>query len=155
MWMNSITFSCLSQSLLLFGGLQNLERAHESVINTHHRSSIVKFTAIVGSTKYRHQLSAREKLIAILNNLMRSADQIQVVSSQKLGHNIFTEGERYSAVVFAPSHDVLVRISPQKITKKTSVRNIYLRRSGDMNNAKVSRNLITMPLPVGLMILLI
>lgn len=119
------TFSCLSQSLLLFGGLQNLERAHEGVINTHHCSSIVKFTAIVGSTKYRHQLSAREKLIAILNNLVSSADQIQIMSSQKLRHNIFTEGKRYSAVIFTPSDNIFVRIGPQQIAKKTSVRDIY------------------------------
>jgi len=34
--------------LLLLSGLENLERAHEGFINTHHGASIVEFATVVG-----------------------------------------------------------------------------------------------------------
>jgi len=36
------------ESLFLVGRLQNLETAHERIINTHHGSRVVKFSAVVG-----------------------------------------------------------------------------------------------------------
>lgn len=51
------------------GSQPYLKRAHESLIHTHHGTSIVKFPTIVGCREQGDQLSLCKKLIAILNNL--------------------------------------------------------------------------------------
>lgn len=54
---------------LFFCRFQNLERAHQGFIHTHHGTSIVKLPAIIGCGKYGYQLSISKKLIPILYNL--------------------------------------------------------------------------------------
>lgn len=54
------------------------------------RTCIVEFTTIVWSWEQRHQLSFRKELVTIFDDLMRSAYQIKVVSSQKLTNNLRT-----------------------------------------------------------------
>ena len=58
--------------LVLVGRLEDLEGAHECLVNGHHGARVVKLPAIVGRRKQRHQLPLREKLIPILNHLVRS-----------------------------------------------------------------------------------
>jgi len=65
-WRSSLDQRCLALSpiqelCLLFGRLQQLEGAHESVINAHHSTSIVKLAAVVGCRENGHQLPARKK----------------------------------------------------------------------------------------------
>lgn len=57
-----------------------LERAHECLINGHHAASVVKFATVVGRREKRHQLSLGEEFIAVFDNLVRSAYQVQIVS---------------------------------------------------------------------------
>lgn len=74
------TCSCaISDLLLLFSRLKNLETAHKGVINTHHSTSIIEFTAVVGSREEGDQLSLCEKLIAVFNDLMSTANKVNVV----------------------------------------------------------------------------
>jgi hypothetical protein len=40
-----------SELLLLFSGFQDLERTQQALVNAHHGTSIVEFTAIVGRTE--------------------------------------------------------------------------------------------------------
>lgn len=49
--------------------------------------------------------------------LMRTTDQVQLVSIQKLRDNIHTEGEAHTAIVFAPTLNILVGIAPEQITQ--------------------------------------
>ena len=76
-----VTFACLRDSLFLLGGLQYLERAHQGVVDAHHRASVVKLPAIIGSAENRHELATSEELIAIFHHLMSPANQVQVVSA--------------------------------------------------------------------------
>lgn len=51
---------CLSAPepiLFLFGRLQNLERAKQALVDTHHSTSIVEFTAVVWCTEQCDQLT--------------------------------------------------------------------------------------------------
>lgn len=54
----------LGETLLLLGGLEDLERAHERVVHGHHRACVVKLAAVVRGAEDRHQLATREELVA-------------------------------------------------------------------------------------------
>jgi hypothetical protein len=110
--------------LLLFSWLKNLETAHQSIINAHHCTGIVELTAIVGCWEKSYKLSLCEKLIAVFNNLMSSADQVNIVLFVKCWNDFLTEGERDTSVIFTPTLDILIRIWPQEIAEETGIRNI-------------------------------
>lgn len=57
---------------LLLCGFEYLERTHQCFINTHHGTSIVKFTTVIWSREYGNKLSISKKLITILNNLHKN-----------------------------------------------------------------------------------
>lgn len=95
--------SAISTLLRRTGGLQNLERAHQRIVNSHHGPSVVEFTAVIRCRENRHQFSPGKELISIFNYLMRSYDKIELVASQKLAHDIPTECKRDSSIVFPPS----------------------------------------------------
>lgn len=61
-------------SLLLLCCLQDLERAHQRLVHAHHRPRVLEFPAVVGRAENCHQLSLREELVALLHNLVGSAD---------------------------------------------------------------------------------
>ena len=61
-----------------------LKRAHERFIDRHHSFCVVKLSAVVWSREEGYQLSLCEELVPILDNLMSSANQIQVVSIEEL-----------------------------------------------------------------------
>jgi hypothetical protein len=71
-------------------------------------------------------LSFGEKLVAIFDNLMSSAYQVHIVLLQKSRDHIRPKSERDASVILAPSGDVLVWIGPEKITKQTAIRDLYL-----------------------------
>jgi hypothetical protein len=103
-----------------------LERAEETLVDAHHRTSVVKLSAVVGGREKRDQLPFREELVTVLHDLMRTADKIHVVLLQEPGNHVRTEGERDTTVVFAPSGDIFIGIRPEKIAEKTAV--------GDLKN---------------------
>lgn len=113
-----------SEFLLLLSGLENLERAEQALVDAHHGTSIVEFTTVVGGAEERHQLALGEELIAVLNNLMGTANEIHVMLLQESRHYVRTKGERDTSVVLAPSSDFLVRVRPEEIAKQTAVRDI-------------------------------
>ncbi len=115
------TFSGLGDPLLLLGRLQDLERAHQRVVHAHHGARIVELSAVVGRAEDGHQLPASKELVSFLHHLMRSADQVEVVSAQEVRHHVFSEGEGDASVVLAPAHDVLVGIRPQQVAQQTGV----------------------------------
>jgi len=57
---------------LLVAVLAHLEATHQRFIYTHHSSSIVKLSTIVGGGKQRHQLSLSKELIPIFDDLKTS-----------------------------------------------------------------------------------
>jgi hypothetical protein len=65
--------------LLLLSGLEDLEAAHEGIVDRHHSSCIVELTAVVRSREESHKLALGKEFVAILYDLMRPANKINVV----------------------------------------------------------------------------
>ena len=59
-------------------------------------------THIIGRGEERDELALGKELVAVLDDLVRAAYEIQVVLVQELGHNLHAEGERHAAVVWCP-----------------------------------------------------
>ena len=85
--------------LHLLGGLQDLEGAKKTLINTHHGTGIVKLSTVVGGAKQGDELAFREELVTILHDLVGTADQVHVMLLQEPRHYIRPEREGYTAVV--------------------------------------------------------
>lgn len=62
--------------------------------------------------KERNELPLGEKLVPILYNLMRTADEVHVVFLKESGDDVWTEGERDASVVLRPPCNVFVWIGP-------------------------------------------
>jgi len=116
--------SLVGKSLSLLGRLEDLEAAHERVINTHHCSRVVEFSAVIGCREERHELPPSEELVAVLDDLVSSADEIKVVLVEELSDDVLAEGEGYSTIVLSPSVNVFVRVRPKKITQQSGVRDV-------------------------------
>lgn len=101
---------------LLFNRLQNLKRARQVLVDTHQRSGIIEFIAIVRGGEQRHQFPTAEKLIAILDDLMRSTHQIEIVVHQEFRQRLLTERTAHTALTDTETVDICRRIRPQQIT---------------------------------------
>lgn len=102
----------LSRKQLSTGRRTYLERTKQTLVDTHHRTSIVKLATVVGSTEQCHKLSLREELITILDDLMGAAYQIHVVFLKEARDDIGAEREGDTTIVLAPTCDVLIGIGP-------------------------------------------
>jgi hypothetical protein len=110
-----------SELLFLLGGFQNLEGAQQTLVYTHHGASIVKLSAVVGSAEECDQLPLGKELVAVLDDLVGTADQVHVVLLQEPGYNVGPKGERDTTVVLAPAGNVLVGVRPEKIAQESAV----------------------------------
>jgi hypothetical protein len=91
----------------LFCRLQNLEGAHERVVNAHHGARIVELAAVIWCRKQCYQLPLREEFVAVFNYLVCAAHEVHVVLVQKLANHLAAKSERNATVVLAPSTCVL------------------------------------------------
>lgn len=114
----------ICELLLLFSWLQNLEAAHECIVNRHHGSSVVELSAVVRSTEESDQLSLGEELVAVLHNLVSSADQIDVMFLGEGGNNFLAKSEADSSIILAPALHVLVGVTPEQVAEETGVGNV-------------------------------
>jgi len=121
LWFCETCLSTTESVLLLLGGLENLERAQQALVDAHHGTGIVEFAAVVRSGEQGDELALREEFVAVLDDLMRAADQIHIVFLQEAGHNVRAECEGDTTIVLAPSSNILVRVGPQKVAEKTAV----------------------------------
>ena len=78
--------------LALLGRLEDLEGAHQRVVDGHHRAGVVKLAAVVGGGEDRHQLPLGEELVAVLDHLVRAAHEVEVVLVEKGGDDVGAEG---------------------------------------------------------------
>lgn len=60
--------------------LENLEGAHQRLVDGHHRTGIVKLATVVGRREQRDQLPFSEKFITILNNLEKHTQSVTIPS---------------------------------------------------------------------------
>jgi hypothetical protein len=106
------------------GADTNLERAQEALVHAHHGAGVVELSAVVGGTEESHKLTFREEFIAVLHDLMRTADQIHIMFLQEARHHVRAEGEGDTAVVLAPAGDVLVGVRPKEVAEQATVRDL-------------------------------
>lgn len=102
-----------------------LERTKQALVDTHHCTSVVEFTTVVGSAEQSYELSLGEELITVLDDLMGAAYQIHIVFLEEARDDVGTECERDTTIVLAPTRNVLVGIGPEEVTKKTAVGDLY------------------------------
>jgi len=79
--------------LLLLCWLEDLERAEQALVNAHHGTSVVEFTTVIWCTEQGDQLTFREELVSVFDDLMRTTDQVHVVLLQETRHYVWTECE--------------------------------------------------------------
>eukprot|EP00965_Chrysotila_dentata_P049120 1629022-Pleurochrysis_carterae.AAC.1 len=77
-------------------------------IKAAHRASVVKLSA----------LPVGEKLVAVLDDLVRAHHEVKVVLLQKLANHVRTKRVRDAAVVLGPARNVRLRIGPEQIAQK-------------------------------------
>ena len=116
--------SLVGKSLALLGGLEDLEGAHEGLVDGHHGSGVVELSAVVRGGEEGDELPAGEELVSVLDDLVGTADEVEVVLVQELGDDVLSEGEGDAAVVLAPAVNVLVGVGPEQIAKKAGVGNV-------------------------------
>jgi len=114
----------LRQPLSLLCRLKDLEAAHQRVINAHHGPRIVKLPTIVWGREYGDELPPGEELVPVLHDLVRAADEIEVVTPQELRHDVLAKRKAHAAVVLPPADDVLVGVGPQQVAQEPRVGNI-------------------------------
>eukprot|EP00446_Apocalathium_sp_SHHI-4_P004538 CAMPEP_0177181858 /NCGR_PEP_ID=MMETSP0367-20130122/16157_1 /TAXON_ID=447022 ORGANISM="Scrippsiella hangoei-like, Strain SHHI-4" /NCGR_SAMPLE_ID=MMETSP0367 /ASSEMBLY_ACC=CAM_ASM_000362 /LENGTH=215 /DNA_ID=CAMNT_0018628753 /DNA_START=90 /DNA_END=736 /DNA_ORIENTATION=+ len=79
--------------LLALHRLEDLETAHQGLIDRHHRTCVVELPAVVGGAEDRDKLALGKELVAVLNDLVSAADEIHVHLREEAGHDIRTEDE--------------------------------------------------------------
>ena len=114
-WSGSTRSSTVSSPKILsfICRLENLKAAHECLINAHHCTRVVKLATIIRCTEECNKLAALEEFVAVFNDLMRAADQIDVVLLVKLSHHLLTKCKGNTAIVVAVCLDASFGIRPQ------------------------------------------
>ena len=79
--------------LLLFSGLEDLKRAEQALVHAHHGTGVVKLAAVIGCAEQGDELALGEKLVAILDDLVSTANQVHVVLLQESRDDIRAERE--------------------------------------------------------------
>mmetsp|Transcript_118986 Transcript_118986/g.331968 ORF Transcript_118986/g.331968 Transcript_118986/m.331968 type:complete len:275 (+) Transcript_118986:91-915(+) len=101
----------------LLHGLHHLETAQQALVNFHHCTGIVELPTVVGCAEERDQLAAGKKLVPVFHYLVRTADQVQRVPFQEVGHHVRTEDDGDAALVVVPAVDVPLWIRPQQVAE--------------------------------------
>jgi hypothetical protein len=104
--------------------MTDLERAEQTLVDAHHGTRIVEFSAVIRSAEESHKLALGEKLVSVFHNLVRTANEVHVVLLQKTGYDVWAKREGDTSVIFAPSSDVLVRVGPKQVAQQTAVGNV-------------------------------
>jgi hypothetical protein len=118
------SLSPAAELLFLLCWLEDLEGAEQTLVHAHHGTGVVELAAVVGGAEQRNELTLGEELIAILNDLMRTADEVHVVFLQEARDNVGAEREGDATVVLGPARDILVGVRPQQVAEETAVRDL-------------------------------
>ena len=109
------------QPLPLVGGLEDLEGAHEGLVDRHDGGRVVELPAVVRGREEGDELPAGEELVPVLHHLVGPADQIQIVLVEKGADDVLPEGEGDAPVVLPPAVDLLVGIGPDDVAEQAGV----------------------------------
>ena len=103
---------------------QDREAAHQSIVNRHQGSRVVKFTAVVRRAEDSHELSITEELISIFDDLMRSANQINIIFLKEALNYGLSKCVRDTAIIFSPAGLALLGVTPKQIAEEAVLRNL-------------------------------
>lgn len=81
-------------------------------------------STVIRGREQGDQLTFCEELVAVFDDLMRSANKVHVVFGQESRDDVATERERDTTIVLAPTGDILVRVGPEEVTQQTGIGNI-------------------------------
>mmetsp|Transcript_7817 Transcript_7817/g.24315 ORF Transcript_7817/g.24315 Transcript_7817/m.24315 type:complete len:352 (-) Transcript_7817:3-1058(-) len=104
--------------------LQHFEGTQQVLVNAHQSTCIVELPAVIRRGKDGHELAACKKLVAVLDNLVRTGYEIQVVLLAKASDNLRSKCEGHAPVVVAPRADFCRGVRPEQITQQPAVGNV-------------------------------
>ena len=89
--------------MTLFGahGAQDFEGAAQTCVNAHHPTGIVELAAVVRRREYSYKSTGCLELVPVLDHLMRSADDVQVMLFQEVTDDLVPARVTYSPRVVA------------------------------------------------------
>lgn len=85
------TAICSSFIGSVVGALQDRETAHQGVIHGHKCARIVEFSAVVRCTKNGDKLTSTEEFISVFDDLMGTANQVNIIFLQEALNNSLAE----------------------------------------------------------------
>ena len=114
LWPTTRVDSCFSISRL-----QEWEAAHQGIVHGHQSSWIVELAAVIGRTEDSDELSTGKEFIAIFDDLMGTADKIDIVLLEELLYHGFTECIAHSSIILTPTTLGLLWVWPQQVAQET------------------------------------
>ena len=118
LWSQTVSSCASPAGARWVGGAQDRETAHERVINGHQGAAVVELSTIVRRAKDRAELTAAEELIAIFDDLMRSANKIYIVFLKELLDDSLAKCVRDTAVVLSPARLSFLWIGPKQVAEE-------------------------------------
>lgn len=95
--------------------IQFSQRSYNKESHLHCCSRIVKLSAVVRRRENGDHLLGGEELVAVLNDLMCTSNQVDVKSRANVSNNILSKDIRDSTSICLPSLHPLIRVSPQQV----------------------------------------
>ena len=100
-------------------GAQDWETTHQSVIDWHQRSRIIKFSAVVWRAENSHELASAEEFISVFYHLMGPTYEVNVVFLEELLDNMLTKRVGHTSIVLSPARLSLLWVWPEQVTKQS------------------------------------
>lgn len=104
--------------------LQQLKAAKKFGRDTHDRTIVVELATVVWSRENRNEDTILEELVAILNNHVSAADEVEVVASKELSDDLLSKRIANTTFAALPIVLLLGRVRPEEIVEETEVGNI-------------------------------
>ena len=104
--------------------LQYHKTASEIFSNFHEAAIVLKHPTVVWRTEYGYKLSVCKELIAIINDQMTSANQINFIFVTEILYNFLVECEADATFVFFPVGWCRFWITPKHVAEKAGIWNI-------------------------------
>lgn len=112
--------------------LEDVESDLKVCVDGHSRPRVVKLAVVVGSREERDKTAVSSELVAILDNLMSAADEINVELIAHSCDDVRAEGKASAARVDVPSFVPNIGIGPQQVQRHRRVRRVF-RRAFDVS----------------------
>lgn len=109
------------EQIFLFYRLDDFKLAHQLFVDDRGGCGVIPLTVVAWRGEDSDEAAVGEELVAVLDDLVRTANQNKVMLLIEFLHDVRSEGVTNSALVLTPSSNVLVGITPKKITEQSVV----------------------------------